>query len=71
MTVFLTLRLGNPSLQCMCKNEHTYTLTFGLQPEDIVINIIRTTTTTANNNNNNNNNNNHTNNNNNNNNKRL
>ena len=36
MTVILTLRLGNPSLlQCMCKNEHAYTLTFGLHAEDI------------------------------------
>ena len=34
MTVILTLRLGNPSLlQFMCKNEHAYTLTFGLHPE--------------------------------------
>ena len=38
MTVFLTLWWGNPSfLQCMCKNEHAYTLTFGLHPEDIAI----------------------------------
>ena len=31
--------LGNPSLlQCMCKSEHPYMLTFGLHPEDIAIN---------------------------------
>ena len=40
LTVFLTLRLGNPSLlQCMCKSEHAYTLSFGLHPEDIAIKI--------------------------------